>query len=465
MAESATRPAAVRGQEPTAEQAAEQVARQAYGRLLAYLAWQWRDLAAAEDALSDAFAAALKHWPLDGVPASPEGWLMTAARRVLLQQHRHHQLANSPEVQATLGLLNAASDALPAAIATPEATAEAAPSIPDRRLQLLLVCAHPSLPASDHAPLMLQTVLGLDAQRIAGAFLISPAAMAQRLVRAKARIREAGLRFELPDLDELPARLGAVLDGIYAAYTIGSDLAAPAPEADEALREEAVFLARLVAHLQPGAAEAFGLLTLMLHAQARRPAQFNAAGDFVPLTQQDTALWSRPLMHEAETALWHAAALRAPGPFQLEAAIQSAHSHRAHTGQTPWAAIAQLYGLLVDQHGSSGARIGQAVATAEAGSVEAGSVEAGLALMDQLASTLPAARLASHQPYWVARAHLLHRQCLQLDEAARRGPIEAEAQAALQRAVGLTADPRVRRYLLQAMALPAAGTAPTTSAA
>jgi RNA polymerase sigma-70 factor (ECF subfamily) len=392
---------------------AERAARDAYGRLVAWLAWQWRDLAAAEDALADAFVSALTHWPVDGVPANPDAWLLTAAKRMLLQRHRHRQVEQAPEV---LALFDG------------EGAAPETPSIPDRRLQLMCACAHPALPAQLHAPLMLQAVLGLDAQVIARAFLVAPAAMAQRLVRGKARIRETGIAFELPEAEDLPGRLAAVREGLYGAYTIGSEIASPAPEAEGALRDEALFMARLVVHLQPADAESLGLLALLLHCEARRPAQFDAADNFVPLTRQDTALWRRDLIEEAEAALWRAAALRAPGAFQFEAAIQSAHNHRAFTGRTPWAQIAELYGLLVAQHGGIGARIGRAVALAESGAVEAG-----LALL----ATLPAESIASHQPYWVALAHLQ-----------RLAGHSAPAQAALQRAAGLTADARVRRFLL-----------------
>jgi RNA polymerase sigma-70 factor, ECF subfamily len=392
---------------------AERAARDAYGRLVAYLAWQWRDLAAAEDALAEAFVAALTHWPRDGVPSAPDAWLLKAAKRALLQQHRHRRVEQAPEVLALF---------------EEEPSAESMPSIPDRRLQLMCACVHPALAAREHAPLMLQAVLGLDAKTIARAFLEAPAAMAQRLVRAKAKIRDAGIPFETPEADELPLRIAALLEALYGAYTIGSDPASPAPEAESGLREEAVFLARLTVQLQPDDAEALGLLSLMLHAEARRPAQFGADGAFVPLTRQDASRWQREPMALAEQALRRAASLRRPGPFQIEAAIQSAHNQRAFTGRTPWAAIAELYALLVAQQGSVGARIGHAVALCEAGQTDVA-----IALLD----TLPPASVAAHQPYWVARAHLL-----------RRGGRSAEADAALLRAIGLTADERVRRFLV-----------------
>lgn len=389
--------------------AAERVARESYGRLVARLAWQWRDLAAAEDALADAFAAALRHWPEQGVPDAPEAWLAAAARRRLLHHARHARLTRDPRVTAMLDE------------AEPEAPDRQA--VPDARLQLMFVCAHPAIAANVHAPLMLQAVLGLDARVIASAFLVSPAAMAQRLVRAKARIREAGLRFEAPDAQELPTRLAAVLEAIYAAYTLGRHtLESPADD----LREEAVFLARLTVQLLPGQAEAWGLLALLLHAESRRAAQFDAEGRFVPLPAQDPAGWRDDLIREAEAALWTAARLRQPGPFQIEAAIQSAHAQRRATGQTPWRAIAQLYGVLVQHHANLGARVGQAVALAESGDPAAAVV---------LLDALPL-EATGYAPYWVARAHVLG-----LAGAPGR-------QAALQRAIGLTDDPRLRDFLV-----------------
>jgi RNA polymerase sigma-70 factor (ECF subfamily) len=389
--------------------AAERVARESYGRLVARLAWQWRDLAAAEDALADAFAAALRHWPEQGVPDAPEAWLAAAAQRRLLHHARHLRLTQDPRVTAVFDE------------AEPEAPDQQ--DVPDARLQLMFVCAHPAIAANVHAPLMLQAVLGLDAKVIASAFLVSPTAMAQRLVRAKARIRDAGLRFETPEARELPARLAAVLEAIYAAYTLGRH--APDTPADD-LREEALFLAGLAAQLMPERAEAWGLLALLLHVEARRGAQFDAEGRFVPLTAQNPADWREDLIRQAEQALWTAAQLRQPGPFQLEAAIQSAHAQRRATGQTPWRAIAQLYEVLVQHHANLGARVGQAVAVGEAGDPAAA-----MALLDALPEDA-----AGYAPYWVARAHVLG-----LAGVPGR-------QAALQRAIGLTDDPRLRAFLL-----------------
>lgn len=299
------------------------------------------------------------------------------------------------------------------------------PEFPDDRLKLLFVCAHPAIDPAAHTPLMLQVVLGLDAARIARAFLVSPATMSQRLVRAKARIRDTGMAFAVPGPAELPARLAAVLGAIYAAYGTSWDDVAGADARVRGLAEEAVWLARVLVRLLPGEPEARGLLALLLHCEARRAARRGPRGEYVPLSEQDVARWSRPLIDEAERELAAAAAHGTLGRFQLEAAIQSAHAQRAATGRTEWEAIALLYEALVGCAPTLGALVGRAAALAAARGAREG-----LAALDALDSE-PVAR---YQPYWAVRAHLL----------VETG---ADATEAYARAVALSQDPAVRAFL------------------
>jgi RNA polymerase sigma-70 factor (ECF subfamily) len=393
--------------EDAARRAAEQAARTAHGRLVARLASRSRDIAGAEDALAEAFAAALRHWPSRGVPASPEAWLLTAARNAQRNAGRHHRVQN-----AAIGDLE---------LQQAELSAPAS-DWPDERLKLLFVCAHPAIDVAIRTPLMLQVVLGLDAARIANALLLAPAAMSQRLVRAKARIRDAGLRFELPERQEMPARLAEVLEAVYAAYGTGWDGAGP-----RGLAEEAIELGRLLVTELPDQPEARGLLALMLHCEARRGARRDAAGRFVPLSHQDTRLWSRSMMAEAEALLTEGARAGRFGRFLCEAAIQSVHAQRAATGRTDHAALRLLYDLLAERAPSLGVLTARAAALLEAGEAEA--AEAALA-------ALPAERVAAYQPFWVTRAALLR----------RLGRL-AEAEAARRRAIGLTDDPAIRAFL------------------
>jgi RNA polymerase sigma-70 factor (ECF subfamily) len=398
-----------------ARQAAESVARASYGRLVALLASRSRDIAAAEDALADAFRTALEVWPQRGVPERPDAWLLTVARRTLGHAHRHGRVREA--ATGTLALLH-------------DEMQEREPDrIPDGRLKLLFVCAHPAIDPGVRTPLMLQTVLGLDAERIAGAFLASPAAMSQRLVRAKAKIRDAGIRFEEPDPDDLTARLDAVLSVVYAAYGTAWD-AVPGASDRAGLGAEAIYLGRVLARLLPGEPEVLGLLALMLYCEARAPARRDAGGAFVPLGRQDHTLWSRDLVIEAEGLLTAASRMGRFGRFQTEAAIQSVHVQRPFTGRTNTRALVLLHDLLAEQAPSIGALVSRAAVHGEAFGAETG-----LALLD----ALEPARIEAYQPYWAVRAHLL-----------RGAGREAEAVHAFMRAMGLTEDPAVRAHLAAA---------------
>lgn len=394
-----------------ARRMAETAARASYGRLLAIVAAGSGDLAAAEDALAEAFVSALRTWPDRGVPDNPEGWLITVARRQVGRMRRHR------------GVMDAAARTLEMLL---RGASETLASLPDRRLELLFVCAHPAIDRAMHTPLMLQTVLGLDAVRIASAFLVAPAAMGQRLVRAKAKIKAAGIAFEEPDPGMLDERLGAVLDGIYVTYGTGWDAGPDAEPRIVGLAAEAVFLARLVAELLPASAEAKGLLALMLHCEARRAARRDGDGRFVPLAQQQTALWSHDLIAEAERVLRDAAEAGQPGRYQIEAAIQSLHVQRRITRYDHGPELVALYDLLVRHAPSLGSLVARAAALAEVGRPA-----------DALAALAqcPADRVIDHQPYWATRAHILCQ-------------LGRDDRAARKRAVALTRDPAVRAHLL-----------------
>lgn len=398
-----------------AAQAVELAARAGYGRLLAYLAAQWRDVARAEDALGDALLAALETWPRSGVPDKPEAWLLTTARRRLVDGARRASVLTAAATDLTMRLEEGHGDLSPT-------------TFPDQRLALLFVCAHPAIDEAARTPLMLQTVLGLDAARIASAFLVAPATMSQRLVRVKAKIRDAAIRFEVPEPRELPLRLETVLEAVYAAYGTGWDDVTGADPRRRGLADEALWLGRLVTELLPEQAEAHGLLALMLHCEARRHARRDANGTYVPLTEQDVTRWSRPLIVEAEHALATAARRNTPGRFQLEGAIQSAHAQRARSGITDWDAIALLYEGLLSLAPTTGARVAYAAALAEARNAGAG-----LAALD----AIPSDAVAAYQPYWALRGHLLK----VLGSA-------TQARDAYDRAIGLSEDSAVRDFLL-----------------
>ncbi len=396
-------------------QAIEQAARDAYGRLLSYLAVRWRDLQEVEDAIGDALLSALETWPKTGVPDKPEAWLITAARRRLIDRARRARISAS---------------ALPTLLAMSEEAglpASSGAAFPDERLKMMFLCTHPAIDPAMRTPLMLQTVLGIDASRIASAFIVKPSAMSQRLTRAKAKIRSERLTFEMPDAEEIPNRLDSVLEAIYAAYGAGWDEAAIADSPRRSLAEEAIYLGRLLLRFAPREPEVYGLLALMLHCEARREARHDSEGNYIPLSRQECTRWERSLIMEAERYLRAASQAGGIGRFQLMAAIQSVHAQRLWTGRIEWEAIVQLYEGLIRLRPTLGALIGRAAAVAEAYGPERG-----LSLLE----AIPPAEVLTYQPYWALAGHLYKR----MDR-------EEDARSAYSRAIGLSADVSVRRYL------------------
>jgi RNA polymerase sigma-70 factor (ECF subfamily) len=342
--------------------------------------------------------------------------LLTAARRRLIDQARHHQMRET--AQSDLLLLTEEAEEM--------ASGEMA--FPDERLKLMFICAHPAIDPGARTPLMLQVVLGLDARRIAAAFLVQPATMGQRLSRAKMKIRDAGIGFDLPRAQDLPTRIEAVLDAIYAAYGSGWDSETYAGNKHAGLAGEAIDLGRLLLHLMPHEPEVQGLLALMLFSASRRSARRDASGAYVPLAEQDMARWSMPMIAEANHLLIQAGSAGVLGRFQLEAAIQSVHAARAVTGRTDWAAIAGLYDGLVAIAPSIGALVGRAAAIAEARGAQSGW---------QVLQEIPAEMIELYQPYWAVSAHLLT-QLKRVEYACR----------AYTRAIELSNDPAEAAFLL-----------------
>jgi RNA polymerase sigma-70 factor, ECF subfamily len=391
----------------TVQQRVADLVADSYGRLLALLAAPSRDIAAAEDALADALERALQRWPVDGVPANPEAWLLTVARNRLRDLWKSHAYRMADPLSET--------DDSPTEV-------DDMPAIPDRRLELMLVCAHPAIAANVRTPMMLQTVLGVDAAAIAVAFAVEPAAMAQRLVRAKKRIRDAGIPFRLPGREDLAARLPAVLEAVYGAYAIDWQLT-PRGAPIETLSAEALHLALVLAELLPDEPEVLGLAALVCLSEARGPARRAVDGAFVPLDEQDSALWDSTLIARGEDLLRRAYALRRPGRFQYEAAIQSAHCTRP----VDTSALVKLHRAVARLAPSLGALV--ALAAVEG---EADGPDAGLRALDAIDDSAA----ARFQPALVTRAHLL----------ARAGRIDA-AVVAYRAAIAQTTDPGVVEYL------------------
>ena len=390
-------------------------AQDSYGRLLAYVAARTRDIASAEDALAEAFATALRRWPETGIPDNPEAWLLTVARRASGKGTRAARHA-----AAAMPLLD---------LMMEETMDRADEDFPDERLKLMFACAHPAIDRSVRSALILQTVIGLDAARIARAFVVQPAAMGQRLSRAKAKIRAAGIPFRVPGSAELETRLDDVLMAVYAAYGLGWEVPGglPAGRAGEDLAGEALYLARVIAGLMPDQPEPLGLLALILYCEARRATRRTADGAYVPLARQDRARWDGAMVAEAERTLIAAARLGRPGRFQTEAAIQSVQVQAPHGQTGDPQLLAALYDFLVTRWPSLGAEVSRAVVHGAAHGAARGL---------QILDTMPPDRVAGYQPWWAARLDL----CLAAADA-------AGAREARSRAMALTGDPAVRAWL------------------
>lgn len=400
-----------------AHSSAAHALRESYGKLLARLACDWKDLSAAEDALAEAFEKALTHWPRQGVPRAPEAWLLTVARRQMLQLHRKQTRSQ--------------------ALAATELETTIPGEFPDDRLRLMLVCAHPAIDPGVRTPLILQVVLGLQAKEIASALLVSPDALAQRLVRAKRKLREARIGWEEPALETLGDRMQAVLDAIYGAYALSWESFPAVATQVRDLDEEALYLARVVVGLRPENPEARGLLALMMHCETRKPARHGEDGSFIPLADQDVSRWREDSFASAESHLSEAARWGKPGPYQWEAAIQSAHNQRIRGLATPWPAIAALYARLNQSFPSWGSLVAESIAN-----IECGQFEVARRLLERVPE--PVAR--NYQPWWVAQAYL-----------AERSGNPASARQSYQTAIGLCPQPALRTYLQSRLSTLAGG--------
>jgi predicted RNA polymerase sigma factor len=394
--------------------AAGLAARDSYGRLLALLSASTGDIAAAEDALADAFERALRTWPAQGTPASPDAWLLTVARNRLRDHWKSAAAQRAVPLDGQRDILAHSDDV-------------DVDAIPDRRLELLLVCAHPAIEPAAHTPLMLNTVLGFTAGQIGRAFSMPASTMATRLVRAKKRIKVARIPFRIPDRADLPPRMTAVLEAVYGAYVI--DWATAGPQS-RPMPSEALHLAEVLTRCAPGDAEAHGLAALVQLSAARAPARLDPAGRFVPLAGQDPSRWDLHLIGRAHAHLRAAHALGHLGRFQLEAAIQAVHCARPRGGRADWKTLLTLHRVLHAVAPSLGSAVALAAVTAEAEGAAAGLARLDALLLD----AGPAAR--RFQPARATRAHLL-------DQLGRH----EEAVAAYDSAIALTHDTAERQYL------------------
>jgi len=385
----------------------EEAFREEWGHAVAILTRVLRDLELAEDAVQDAFATALERWPRDGTPRNPGAWIVTTARnRAIDRIRRERVFREKAELLARLEELPADEDDVTA--------------IPDERLALVFTCCHPALAAESRIALTLREVGGLSTAEIAHAFLVSEPTMAQRLVRAKRRIRGAGIPFRVPPDHLLPERLPPVLAVLYLVFNEGYAASSGTEHVRADLCDEAIRLGKLLAVLMPDEPEALGLLALMLLQDSRRLARIDSSGELVLLEDQDRSLWDEGRIGEGLRVLERAVSLRRRGPYQLQAAIAA-----AHVEDRPWSEIATLYDRLVEIDPSPVVQLNRAVAIALSGRVDEG-----LALVNELDG------LGEYHLLHAARADLLRR----LDR-------RAEAAISYRRALELTANDSERRYL------------------